>query len=303
MKKRKQHYVWRHYLSAWANHNDQIWCCRENSIFNTNLMNIGQERDFYKIKKLDYDDINFIRRIIQKNPNDHLQEVNMGWLKIFTSIFELEDSLNESKLDKESINSLIDVATNNLEEELHSIIEVSSIKYISSILDEDISFFNTGEGRSDFLYYLCVQYIRTNKIKVNILKNVDGMGKVNIDNTWNILSHVFATNMGWGLMSDKSYNISLLKNESDIEFITGDQPVVNTFATGLLFGSPPEKLEFYYPVSPILAVMISKNYNDSSTKTVCLSKEKVTMYNQHIFEQSHSQVYASKSETLSQYSA
>jgi hypothetical protein len=58
MKKRKQHYIWRYYLNAWAT-DEQIFCLRENKIFKTNLMNIGNIRDFYRLKELSNQDIKF----------------------------------------------------------------------------------------------------------------------------------------------------------------------------------------------------------------------------------------------------
>ncbi len=59
MKKRKQHYVWKHYLSAWAE-NGMIWCCRNDKIFNSNLTGVGQERDFYQLKPLSEKDLDSV---------------------------------------------------------------------------------------------------------------------------------------------------------------------------------------------------------------------------------------------------
>lgn len=70
MKKRKQHYIWRYYLNAWAT-DEQIFCLRENKIFKTNLMNIGNIRDFYRLKELSNQDIEILNLLILKvlDPN------------------------------------------------------------------------------------------------------------------------------------------------------------------------------------------------------------------------------------------
>lgn len=43
MIKKRQHYVWQHYLNAWTNEKKQIWCKQRNKIFVTSTENIGVE--------------------------------------------------------------------------------------------------------------------------------------------------------------------------------------------------------------------------------------------------------------------
>jgi len=61
-KKRRHHYVWQHYLKPWLV-SEKIYCLRDNSIFPTNTVNIGQQRDFYKLKELLSEDIDFIKQL------------------------------------------------------------------------------------------------------------------------------------------------------------------------------------------------------------------------------------------------
>jgi len=47
MKKRRHHYVCKDYLNAWAV-NGKVWCRMEEEVFNSNPVNIVQERDFVR---------------------------------------------------------------------------------------------------------------------------------------------------------------------------------------------------------------------------------------------------------------
>ena len=62
----------------------------------------------------------------------------------------------------------------------------------------------------------------------------------------------------------------LLNNQTDIPFITGDQPIINLHAT---FGEiAPESLEFYYLISPTRAMVLvtaATNVQPGSTEIVC----------------------------------
>ena len=65
MKKRKHHYVWEHYLDAWAT-DGQIWCRRADKYFPTSTENVGQRRDFYRLKELSDGDVAFVERLIMR---------------------------------------------------------------------------------------------------------------------------------------------------------------------------------------------------------------------------------------------
>lgn len=81
-KKHKQHYVWRHYLKAWSTKN-LIWCQRDGKVFNSNLMGIGQSRDFYKLQEPSEDDLLWIKKICNEATDHLLVNLNLGWIDFF----------------------------------------------------------------------------------------------------------------------------------------------------------------------------------------------------------------------------
>lgn len=307
MKKTKQHYVWRNYLKSWTS-NGSIWCNRKGKIFPSDLMNIGQERYFYKLKELTRKDVEFVRKMaIEPTKHEMLRELNEGWLNIFNIIFKLKNHVEANGVNDPELDEQIDEAIHNIEEDYHQLIEGSAIKHIDSILAKDISFFQTEKGRMDFAYFLCVQYMRTKKRQEAIcsqFKNqknpyLDG---VNMESAWSIMRHIYATNMGFGLFADSNkFKMILINNESSMPFITGDQPVINTYAAGGI-NKAVSDVEFYYPVSPRLAILISSKSEYKSVNEFYVSDVDARAFNIAILNSSHEQIYADSEATIKSYS-
>lgn len=69
MKKRRQHYVWKHYLDGWTI-DGKLWCKRGSSLFQTSTLNVGNQRDFYRVGELSLDDIHFVHQslVVDSHP-------------------------------------------------------------------------------------------------------------------------------------------------------------------------------------------------------------------------------------------
>jgi predicted nucleotidyltransferase len=298
-KKRRHHYIWRKYLRAWST-NELIWCCKEGNIFNTNLINIGQIRDFYKLKEISDKDIEFINKLLIEPANPNLRQLNKNWISSFNQVFKLKRDLEQRCISNEEINMLLDEAIYNTEEEIHGEIESSAIEYIESILKEDISFYQTNQGRMAFTHFLCVQYLRTNKMKSKIISQTRHIQSIDVEKIWNLLSYISATNIAYSIYSDKSFSMYLLKNQSQKELITGDQPVINTYAMAITNAGPPDKVEFYYPVSPKLAILLTEIPKNGCSNVIIFKEDEVNSYNLMMIKESHSQIYAASEETLNE---
>lgn len=292
MKKRRHHYVWREYLRPWSE-NEKIWCKMDGEYFNANLMNIAQKKDFYKLKELSTQDIIAIKKMLIDPLPKHLQDLNKGWLDIFNMVFSMKRFTSDLGINSTPLENFYDEAIHNLEEDMHSKIECDAIQLLRQILNEDISFYQDDEQALNFIFYLCVQYMRTNKMRDGMVKAFNNSNILNMDKVWSITAHILATNMGWSLYSDRqNFSLVLLKSDSAYEFITGDQPVINTHAT--MNKTPPDKLELFYPVSPRLAILLTDDDMYKNTKTINISSRKVREYNHKIIHQSHSQIYTTK---------
>jgi len=296
MKKRGQHYVWKTYLRPWSS-NELLFCLRDGNIFETNIGNVAKERDFYRLNELNENDINMIKLLAIKDSPAQLQMLNLGWIKTFTEPFEFRTMLRSRNIMNIEIETAIDEVINNLEEDLHSLIEDRSIVYLDSILNKDITFYKTEKGNMDFSYYLCVQYMRTSKIKSNVIYSINTKNlNYDIEKIWNVLSHIYATNMGWSLYGGRhNYHMVLIVNKSPSSFITGDQPVVNTFSTI----KTESDLEFYYPVSPNLAVLITEKQEYLGIEQLVVNNEdEIKRYNNYIVNNFKEQIYSHSRELL-----
>lgn len=101
--------------------------------------------------------------------------------------------------------------------------------------------------------------------------------------------------MAANLAGDAAFDLLLVKNATDVPFITGDQPVVNTKVTPETRGEPPTECELFYPVSPTRAVVVSESKEWTRSE---LSVEQVLRFNRLMMENSHEMVFASVREQL-----
>lgn len=93
----------------------------------------------------------------------------------------------------------------------------------------------------------------------------------------------------------------VLQSAPDLEFITGDQPVMNTYAAFAPAGAPVEKIEFYYPVSPQRAIIFTDRPMYMRSKGIPLLSAAHSSYLNQVVERSaHHQLFAKCKESLMQ---
>lgn len=292
MKKRRHHYIWRNYLKTWSN-NNQIWCLRDGKIFQTNLMNVGQKRDFYKLNDLTQEDILHIQTFLDSQ-SEPLQKLNQGWIEIFTIIFKIKKIANNNGLSTEELETEVDEQIHNLEENIHSQIESNAIKFLDDLNSNNLDFIENDTDLIDFIHFICVQYFRTNRMKQKVISQMTDNSIMDMKKLWNILSHIFATSLGWSIYSERTqWNIILLNNETNVCFITTDQPVINTFVAHGGVVKEHDDLEFYYPLSPTKALLVTKLDTYNSSCSNFLGVNEVERYNKGILGLSYELIFAS----------
>jgi len=290
--------VWRHYLRPWAT-SEKIWCLREGKIFNSNLMGVAQERDFYKIKKLTNDELEFVRKLIKSPYSKEDAELNEGWLKMFQMPFELEGAFKKNQPNNDKINDLINTQIHNFEEDFHSQIESEGIAHLDALLSRDTSFYDETKNRMSFLFFISLQYLRTKKIQKNVGNSVASICPINFENIWPVLRHVYATQIAKSIYMQKDkYRLILLINQTGAPLITCDQPIINTYAVESGITEEVDKLEFYYPLSKDLAILVTEEIKYSKSKSYFLNFEDVVNYNKAIKTCSNEQIFSSCRESL-----
>ena len=296
MKKRGQHYVWRSYLDLWAE-NGQIYCLRDGKVYRTNTKNVAKERDFYRLRNLTEEDLIFLNIAIEESPR-HLRRLHCDLMYKFATIARLHAIADAALPEDDEARRVLEESIINTEEDLHSQIEDRAVPLIESMRAGNIDFFSDDEALVDFFYFLGIQHMRTKGCREDVVQRCKGIGMpFDVEKTWNILSHILGMNIGWSLYAERrNYRLVLMENLSDTPLITGDQPTVNTYARE--DGMPPEDLEFYYPLSPQLAMLLTDKVDAFYSDRSVITSTEAEAYNRLILRSAHEQVFSNSEHYL-----
>lgn len=336
-KKRKQHYVFQAYLNSWTD-DGKLCCMRDKkNVFKTGTINVAQERDFYRIKPLNEDEKKFYNLFINRMPADvqkalsnhmniYLMPIKLQeYLKRLKSLFELKfggyDGIpDNTKEDILKLENMIDIAINNTEEDYHSDIEGEGAEWLKLLQEKNTSFYykknketrneEDNDEQFNFIFFICTQYFRTKAIRERWISNLEPClnhpqwNSLNIPRE-NIHLENLAHHFFWYIQSICAYNLkkknahlTLLINETDIPFLTSDQPVINICANYKQLDEETKELVLYYPISPKIAITINDENLENEIK---LNVEKVDEYNSAIINASYQNIFADKLEVLERY--
>jgi hypothetical protein len=151
--KEKNHFVWQYYLKPWTNEHRIIFCKREGKIIETGTTVLANERFFYKLDELSFDDILFIKKIFCNENDKNVLEINISWLDMFKLINELI-KIKENIHDKKIQNN-INIYVTEFNENIHTAIENSAIGYLDRLYNEDLKFYKMEEDNIRFnIFYV-----------------------------------------------------------------------------------------------------------------------------------------------------
>jgi hypothetical protein len=267
--KKRQHYVWSNYLKPWTQ-DDKIWCKRDDKLFHTSLVNVAIENYFYKINKLNETEKKII---INCFPDKNSPWVN-NVLKTYNII---GDNSDESRKD--------------ILEDFHTSIENNFGKLLDELYKKNLSFLGDNNSKNIFSRFLSYQYFRTRKMLEIPKKDLDSIPyfeclkeKFDSENVARVVGLIYAEKIAnWIMLKSNIYFF-----ESSYELITGDQPVVNVLADIDYKSHPAEKIGFYYPLTPNLAIYVTEEKFSDKT----LNEKEAKFYNEKIKLFSHEQIYA-----------
>ena len=228
----------------------------------------------------------------------------------------------ECKEEYDRIIHWYDVETKNKIENHHTEEEHSAIPWLESLKRQCYDFYLTDEPLSDwdvvtkderfqFLRFLCTQHNRTKMMKdkmdvtfsalmsAPVVMNRLFTQKIDVknlraDHLTYYSSFVHQLDTAERLYKNKA-NITLLVNDTDLSFITSDQPVIDIFTDYHDEDNSLAGTCLYYPVSPQIAITIS--YREKSDKLV-LDERTVDMFNQRMFYSSYEYVFADRKDIL-----
>ena len=110
---------------------------------------------------------------------------------------------------------------------------------------------------------------------------------------WPVEAFIYATNLAKSFARQRrDYRIILLRNKSEIPFITGDQPVIN------LRDVEDEQVDLYYPLKPDLAMIYTADQTRYCGREATLGPISVESYNHRIYAKSDTQIYGTDPDYL-----
>ena len=293
---RRQHHVWRSYLETWAT-DAQIFCLQGARIFRSNVANVGVERDFYKLHTLTDADIQGIRLLMSTGPSV-ATPVLENFITIFGAFGRLKAKLPPNLVKDAELLALLDHAIINTAEDFHAQIEGDIAPIFDAIRRKDLSFYDNPDLCGQFTHFLSLQNLRTKGVRHRALAKPTEIPGFSLERSWNVLTHMMAVHAGGSLkLERKSRPLLLLENNTNLSFITGDQPVVNLLHAPVP-GQPPTLLAFYYPVSPSLGVVLDEVEARSGYRTGPVSIDQVRKLNHEIHAAAHTQLFGSSWEVL-----
>jgi hypothetical protein len=301
VKKRKQHYVWEHYLKAWAV-DGQVWCRRGGERrFHTSTENIAHRRDFYRLKEMSERDVQVVETLISKM-SEEARRAARGWLPHFQLFHEAKRRLEASgrgSRDRD-LERQIDIGINNSEEDLHASVEDRAIPLLAALRDGDDSILGGAERFAEFSWFIAMQYMRTPGVMRRSIEAIRGMiPGFSIEASWGLMRTIFATNIGGSLYARRgALRLTFLDAPAELEFVTGDQPIVNTRAVDVGTDAPPTELELFYPLTPTRALLMDFDFGRALTERRALSAEEATAFNQMICSESEGQIFARSENAL-----
>lgn len=301
MKKRKHHHVWKFYLKAWATAG-KIYYLRENGIKNPNIIGVANKRDFYKTTQLTTDDMQFIKTLFNEIATPQYKILRDEWITFFADFLELEELLRSFNSQNTTVYLKINEMIHNFHEDYHSKIEGEMIPIFQQLYNEKMTFIDNENLFEKFLHFLCVQYFRTRAIRDGVTNTSEAYNFPQIGKTWHIFSMIFASNMTLSLYTQRSQLKFIFLKSNTLNFITGDQPIINTFADykcNRILGA--DEFEFYYPIAPDKALLITTSPKYQNKDHINISEFCVNNYNTKIFLASYKQIYAKEKTDLLEF--
>jgi len=299
--KKRQHYVWRHYLKSWANE-EQIWAFLKNNkkLIRSNLMGVAQERYFYQLEVFNEEEEDFLYKLVVHMSHPSVKELNLDFFYLYTSHYKLNEQLKDSQITgdaREILQKEIDILEKNLMEDVHAKMESSGNLLLSVIGSKNYHFLEDEQALYTTMLFLFFQYVRTKKMKDQVLEGLSLGNKF-----WNVISHVMATTLCRGYSFSKDLNFTFLENSTNMRFLTCDQPVLNLLADRVDETGNTNEIELYYPLSPTLALRISFTERADNWIIARGTDEKEIHYlNKIVANEAHTYVFAEDKNDISAY--
>lgn len=264
--KRQHHHVWASYMRRWSpDNNRDVWYTTEHQkIARASVKRIAVEPDLYRVQRLTEEHIEIIKMLLINSPKP-LQQLQKSLLTTYLYRQRVEDHFKSKGIQDSLSDNIFDALKGNGIEDFHSAHEKEVQDILKELANRDLSVLTVEDNMISFLHFLGHQIIRTKTKKDQIISSYHFINPkiANLmEESWWFLGYIFGMNIGESFFNSKNKDTHcLVVNDTDIPFITSDQPIINSSPSLNDEIRPPEDHEYdlYYPISPGVAYMINKS--------------------------------------------
>lgn len=273
-KTKKQHFVSQFYLKKWSDKNGMIKIKGDKTLFMCNSINIGHVNSLYRVEGIGVREKELLLLAAEKTA-----QPMQGLLKTIIHACHLFKTLSNEKM-PESANNELDILKQNIIENFYQTFEDQVQRSYTILINGTYEKFDINYYQ-DILHFVTLQLTRTPKVKIlsreimqpRFLEN--GLELQDFDT---IHSAIIAENLTLSLI-EKLYQIEIIENHTQINFITSDNPVKN------LLSIEEKKVELYWPISPRKCIIIKPtNYTEEQAKKIKSDIIKLGKKAEHIFK-------------------
>ncbi|MFT8210903.1 MAG: DUF4238 domain-containing protein [Symbiopectobacterium sp.] len=262
--KKRHHYVWAKYLTSWGNGTKNVfYTTKTGKVAHDSVRAIAADNYFYKTTILTSKHVEIIKSFSRQSPN-HLQQHHMSYLNDFLKMQQLGAIYSESGIQDHETEAPLHATKCNLMENLHASHEKMVLPVLSALANEQLDILQDKQHMIEFMMFFGHQIVRTKPFRDGVLQAQPRRNIIAIEvadamaHAWWFLSYMFGMNIGFSLYSSRhDARHALLINDTELPFITSDQPVVNVHScVSETEFTAPEHADFYYPISPRVAYII-----------------------------------------------
>jgi len=155
----------------------------------------------------------------------------------------------------------------NALENLHASHEEMALPVLAALADEKFDVLQDNQHMIEFMAFFGHQISRTKTFRDSAIATLSRSNTLEIEvadataHAWWFLSYMIGMSLGFSLYIDRhNARHALLVNDTNVPFITSDQPVVNVHpCVSEAEFAAPKHADFYYPISPRVAYIICES--------------------------------------------
>jgi Protein of unknown function (DUF4238) len=262
---------------------------------------VAVERDFYRLRDLEEGDTEFVKTL-SFGPSTHPRSraTNERWIAQFELFLGLQRAARRSPKASLELLEALDREMIDFQEKAYARMEGDAVENLAALQAGDVSFFEDEGQAARFSYFIAQQYFRTKAMRDRIRDTFSTQSeKDRFERTWPVFRYIFATNVGCDIfINRKTVKLQVVQAAPGMEFITSDQPAINTHGAFVPSRTAIEEVEYFYPVSPSRAVIISGHSVYQATHGKALDPFRTSYLNQVIERIAYEQLFARSGDAL-----